>query len=147
MTQDEAELNALLPDSLKLKIAGETVVLKPLQVKNLKKVLEIMKPMASYFPSIGATPEKEPIDFMGLVINHTDTVVQLIALFVDKSEEWVGDLNIAELIDILSAIVEMNLDFFTQRVLPSVSQAMGRLVLTFEEVKALRGSGLTPSKV
>ena len=54
-------------------------------------------------------------------MENSDTVLELVALLVNKPRDWVDDLGVDELVQLFGAIVEVNLDFFTQRVLPLLS--------------------------
>lgn len=134
---EQAEIDKLIPVSNTLTIGDKTIEVKTMKVKQLSQVLKAVRPF------IGAFTDKEnPVDIMSLLIANTDDVVSLISILTGESTEWVEELEIDSLVEVFSKLVEVNLDFFTRRVFPSLSQAMGRLNVG---VKSALPSGPIPS--
>lgn len=134
---EQAEIDKLIPVSNTLTIGDKTIEIKTMKVKQLSQVLKAVRPF------IGAFTDKEhPVDIMSLLIANTDDVVSLISILTGESTEWVEELEIDSLVEVFSKLVEVNLDFFTRRVFPSLSQAMGRLNVG---VKSALPSGQIPS--
>lgn len=121
------DMEKMLPAQTSVNIKGESININYIKVGKLSAVVAILQPMAKYLPTPGDTQRSNPIDVMSLVMNHTDDAVKLVALLTGKTDDWVKDLDIDELVLLLTAVVEVNLDFFIRRVLPSVSKAMEQL--------------------
>lgn len=138
------DLSKMIPANPTITVGAEQVTIKNLKVGKLTQVVAAIQPFAHLLPKPGNNPTSHPIDYFELVINHTDSVIDFTALILDKDPEWVKDLDVDQLVDILSAIVEVNLDFFIQKVLPSVSRAMVKLGSGFS-AKARALSGQSPS--
>lgn len=139
------DMTKMIPLPRTLTIKGEDVPIGFIKVGKLTAVIEAIKPFAYLLPKAGDNPAAQPIDFTSLVLNHTDDVIHLASLLTGKPKSWVEDLDVAELVDIFSAIVEINLDFFIHRVLPSVSKGMGQLANAFYSMAAAKQGGQTPS--
>lgn len=125
------DLKKVLPGKRTVHVAGEDVEIKLIKVGKLSQVVEAIQPIAYLMPTAGAKPDKEPMDFKTIVIKHTADAIHLTALLTDKPSSWVEELNVAELITLLSAIAEENIDFFIESVLPLLSEVTGKLASAF----------------
>lgn len=140
------DLLTILPTPVTVTIKGEAVPINLIKVGKLAAVMAVLQPIAHLLPKAGAKPEKAQIDFPAIVIQHTPAAIDLVMLLTDKPREWVEDLDMFELVSLLTAIVEVNLDFFIQKVLPSVSVGMEKLVRAFYGL-AISKSGQPQSSV
>lgn len=130
---DPAEgLTELLADGESVAAGGRTVQVRPLTPRQLPRVLAALQPLQG---AIGAGLDLERLDatrLMQLAMNHTEDVVQFVALATRQDPDWVGDgIDAAELLDLLSAVLRVNAGFFAQRVVPALMgmmQQIGRLV-------------------
>lgn len=57
-----------------------------------------------------------------LIMEYFDNIVAMIVILTDLDEDQVGELDLAEVANIVAAIVSHNLDFFTKTVLPKLAQ-------------------------
>lgn len=134
------DLTKVIPEQRTVTIKGETIAIRQIKVGKLSAVVRAISPFAHLMPKPGDTPEKNPIDIFSLVMQHTDDVIQLLGIILDKPVEWMNDLEIDELVLLAAEVFEVNLDFFIQKVLPSVSMAMGRLgSALYGKAQALNG--------
>ena len=140
------ELETLLPTPMTVTIKGEEVPVLLIKVGKLSAVVKAIQPFSHLLPKAGEKAGKKNIDFFDIVMNHTDDAIGLCVVLADRDRAWVEDLDIAELVILLSAIVERNLDFFIQKVLPSVSEATARLIRAFYGLGASK-SGQQASSV
>lgn len=130
-----SDLNAMAPNLPTVRIGDEDVVIKNIKVGKLAAIMVALKPIAHKLPHPGQTPDKSPIDMIGLVVEYTPTVIDVVSLVLGKPKEWVEELDLDQLVDLFSKIVEVNLDFFIQKVLPSVLRAMGQLSGVFQATR------------
>lgn len=145
------DLTTVIPEPIVAKIKGETIEVRQIKVGQLPKAMRIAHPFYEQLKSLKdealkAEKEGKPftygMDFYKLVMENADPVLEMVALLTGKPREWVDDLEVDELVALFSALVEVNLDFFIQRVLPSLS---GLVTGAAEQIKTA-GAGLTPSK-
>lgn len=99
-----------------LTISGVTLTIKPIPVKKLSKAAKYAAPLVEVLSSGEINPIK--------VLEKADAVISLCALLIDVEESWVGDLNSAELIELLTVIVSVNMDFFSQTLAPTITALM-----------------------
>ena len=130
-----SDLNTMVPALPTVRVGEEDIVIKNLKVGKITAVMVALQPIAHLLPKPGQTPEKAPLNMVALVIEHTPTVITLVSIVLDKPKEWVEDLDLDQLVDLFSKIVEVNLDFFIQKVLPSVLRAMGQLSGVFQATR------------
>ncbi len=123
------DMLAVMPEPIMVTLRGETFEIKQIRVGQLSKAMRITHPFYEQLKSAkdkakSAKSEEENtygFDIYSLVMENSDTVLELVALLVNKPRDWVDDLGVDELVQLFGAIVEVNLDFFTQRVLPLLS--------------------------
>lgn len=131
------DLAAVIPQPTSLTIKGKEVQVLTLKVKQLSKVLAIVQPFMGAFTNPGS------LNIPALLIEHPDAIADLISTLTGETPEWVGELDVAEMIEIFSKVVEVNLAFFTQSVFPSLSRAMEKLSAASPKPT----TGQTPSSV
>ena len=61
-------------------------------------------------------------------MSNGEDLFSLMAILSDQPLEFIEELDLDEAVILLTAILEVNLDFFIQKVLPSISQLMASLV-------------------
>lgn len=126
---ESTDLNKIIPTDEPLTIGGKTITPRTMKVKQLPAVLKAVQPFAGAFKG-----GVQSLDIPTLLIDHTPNVVELVHQLTGEDKEWVENLELDEMIEVFTKVVEVNLDFFIRKVLPLLSGAMARL-----------GSGL-PSK-
>ena len=108
-----------MPAPVTIEIAGETLEITPLRVGELSGMLRAVGPFAEEL--IG-----EP-DFLRLLAEHGEAVIEAVAIAARRPKEWVDQLLVDEAIRLATAVFEVNADFFVQRVVPAVKAAAARL--------------------
>jgi hypothetical protein len=103
-------------------VRDRSVEVKPLRVKHLSRAARLAEPILRAVSDEGTTG----VNWVR-VMQHADEVVGLCALATGLDEEFVGDLELDELMAIASAVFEVNADFFVRRLLPAAVEAMGRI--------------------
>lgn len=153
---DVNDLDVLTKQDEALNLGGQVVILNRIRIGQLADVLAAVQPIASLLmhkvrESRGPDQElsASSIDVPGLLTRHSDAVIDLITTIqgrgqhFDLTREWVADLELDEMIILTTRVLETNLDFFIQRVLPELSRALGAINAAVQ-LKVLGGS--TPSK-
>ncbi len=116
-----SELEQLIPTPRTIHVGGKEIPIRNLKVKHLTAVLKAVQPI------LGLFTKGKSVDIPSLLIDHSDSAISLICVLTEETPEWLGELDVDELVMLFTAIVEVNLSFFTQRVFPSLSQAMAQL--------------------
>lgn len=97
----------------------------------------------SIYGTVSTMLHEKPGD-MGELISYMiaeggDDFFELIGLSIQRKREWFDQLPIDAGIDVIAGVIEVNMTFFVQRVLPKFKTNM-------EKLRALPTAGLTPSR-
>jgi hypothetical protein len=105
----------------------ETVLVNQIKVGQLPDVLRVSHRL---LPAV----EDGKFDPKVLFMEHTDDILDLIAICTKKSRDWVDNLDVPDGINLFVTVLEVNLDFFVQNVLPSLLQATAAISGVVKEV-------------
>lgn len=123
MSQAEtSDLTKIIPEPNTVTVGGKDIPVNTMKVKQLSATIKAIQPFAHAFKA-----GKGNVDMSEIVMNNTDAVIDLVIIMTGESREFVLELGVDELIQLFTKVVEVNLDFFIQKVLPLLSGAMGRL--------------------
>ena len=117
------DLEKLIPQALELTVNGETLAIKPLKVGQMPAFLRAISPVMQHL-------SRTEIDWLTLFGERGDDLLSAIAIAVGKPRQWVDDLAADEAILLAAKVIEVNADFFIQRVLPSLTEAATRVSQT-----------------
>lgn len=115
------DLPKIIPVPVFVTVGGKKIEVKTMRVKQLTKV------MAEIQPFIGSFTTTDGANLPLILLNHTDNVIGLVSTLTGEPIDWLGELGLDEMVLLFTAVVEVNLDFFIQKVLPAVTTAMQRL--------------------
>jgi hypothetical protein len=75
-----------------------------------------------------APEEDSDTSLLEVVVDNIDAVLDLIQLATGKDKEWCDNLDTGEVMDLVGAIIEVNLDFFSHQFVPKVKALSERIV-------------------
>lgn len=101
--------------------AGREIAISPVKVKHLPAFLAAIEPVVR---ELGAGAQD---DLMGALATHAPNVIEATALGAGVSADWLGEQTTEVLVDLATAVLEVNMDFFVQVLLPRVTAAIGPL--------------------
>lgn len=103
------------------------IVVTPVKVKNLPAFLAAIEPVVRQLgaSSAGATGAKD--DLLLAMATHAPNVIKATAVGAGVEEKWLGEQTTEVLVDLATAVLEVNMDFFVQVLLPRVTAAIGPL--------------------
>jgi hypothetical protein len=110
---------ALPPVPATIVIGGETLDLTPIRLGELPAFARAVQPVANH---LSASP-----DWLALVSEHGEAVIDAVAIAVRRPREWVAGLDLDEAVQLASAVFEVNADFFMRRLAPAIAQATAKL--------------------
>ncbi|MFZ6712973.1 hypothetical protein [Undibacterium sp. TC9W] len=138
------DLNKVIPTVKTIPVAGEEFPIRHFKIGKLPEVLVAIQPIA--YILLGRA-KSEKLDILNLVIVHTNDSLSLLSVLADRPRDWVNNLDPDEAVLLLSALLEVNLDFFIQKVLPQLLAAMDSLGQTANSsTEALNALGQMASK-
>jgi len=120
------------PQPQSLEIAGDTLALTPIRVGEVPALLAAIKPIAPHL--VNGDP-----DWLALLTEHGDAILDALAIAARRPREWVEALSLDDAVQLATALFEVNVDFFVQRVVPAIQSAAARID------RNVRAAGMTPS--
>ncbi|WP_020164718.1 DUF6631 family protein [Methyloversatilis discipulorum] len=127
-----------------LNVGGKTITVRPIRVKVLSRFAQAVLPLAQAFaPVIDGKADLTQIslkdlNLQDLIVWHASDVILAVSLATGEPEEWVGELDPAELIQVAAEVLAVNMNFFVQRLAPM-------LLASITRIGAARVAGPTPS--
>lgn len=127
------------PRVARVEIRGRIVEVRPLRVERMPAFLRAgAVPFAAIFAgeTVAALGQADPAARVALVADllekHQAALVDAIAIASGEHAGDVAALNAAELLELLTQVLEVNLDFFAR----SVAPALGRLALSLGRIQS-----------
>lgn len=123
-TENETgELLVMVPEPVMAKVKGEVIEIRQIKVGQLPKIMRIVAP---YFEKLRALKKdagaEGDVNLLEIICDYTDPVIDTIAVIINKDRAWIEELDLDEMVVLFDAILVTNVDFFIQRVLPSLSK-------------------------
>lgn len=118
-----ATLEVLEPSGSSVSYRGETVEVRPLTIGQLPKLVRTARPVINAVLSLQSLPDDtETTAFVDLIVDmladHGESIYQAAAICIGKPVDWVADGELDEFVQLAKAVIEVNRDFFVQRLGP-----------------------------
>lgn len=117
---------------MEVTVAERTFTIEPVRVKNLPQFLAALDPVVR---------EVAAGDVIGAVTKHTAGMIEATAIGAGADRAWLGEQDAEVLVTLAAAVVQVNADFFVQRVMPRLEEAAR--YLTDRIVAATKANGGT----
>lgn len=118
----ETDAFAVLPPMpVFVEVGGERLDLTPLKVGEVPAFARAIQPMAA---SLSVSP-----DWLALLADHGDAVIEAVAIASRRPRDWVGNLDLDDAVRLAEAVFGVNADFFVRRLLPALTAATDRVGL------------------
>jgi hypothetical protein len=114
-----SDLDVLVPPSQSVELGGQRFTVGPLVIGELPAMLKAVRPFAD---KLSGDP-----DWLLLLCEHGDALLEAIAIASRRPREWVDALAIDEAMTLAAAVFEVNVDFFVSRVAPKISDLATKL--------------------
>lgn len=101
---------------------GRVIEVSKIKVKQLSPILKAVKSIP--FDMIGKDVKSEHV--ISLVADHIGVATELVTILTTMPREEVEELDLDDMIAIITVMLEVNIDFFTKSVLPLLLEAMGK---------------------
>lgn len=100
-------------DPITVTIRDRDILIKPVKVKHLSKAAKLVAPIAADVAKDGLS--------VAAFIEYPDQIIELVALVCDLPVDWVGELDLEEMLRILAPLIQVNMDFFVRRMVPAIT--------------------------
>lgn len=126
------ELEVLFPKGKQIVIGEETVTVTQFKMKHIPLVIELMKKIFDVVVRHTQTNTiQTPQAFTEIAAAGWPELVALVSLNIGKDIMWVDDLDYDKGLELVLGLVEVNVGFFTSKVLPILNNSL------IQEVKNL----------
>jgi hypothetical protein len=135
------EMNDLFPKTDHVEINGEVLEVKPFKFGQLPVVLKNVKNVYGVVQHYMEKGEiNSPEALIGILAEGGDELMNLLALAVNRDKAIFDDMDMDVGAQLLLKVVEQNMSFFVERILPMVGESSKDLVQTMEtESKKIAG--------
>lgn len=113
-----------LPTPVPLQGSPLQISLTPLKLGEIPAMAAALAPMTAAIESLktGAAP-----DWFALIARHGQHLIKALAIATRQPADDLMELDLADSVTLLEAVVACNADFFTRQVLPKIASASSRL--------------------
>lgn len=123
--EDVAALDALFGRGVALTVAGEPLMIRPFTFGQLPRVLAIIGPfLASLMQTRGDALE---LDLAALLARDSERALELCGLAAGRPRAWWDAVPSDDGLRLLAAVVEVNADFFVERMGPVAGPVWRRM--------------------
>ena len=120
-----SEIQTLFPGKEVTISTGETITIKPFTFGQLPEALKLSQKigqaLASAYNEGKLTDAKVAVtSALEVLADGGEDIIKLVMLATGKKRDWFDTVPGEDTIDILNAFVEVNKDFFIQKIMPKV---------------------------
>jgi len=117
----DTSLDAFVPLIVTVNVGHLTVAVTPITMGQLPRFARALRPIQSVF-------DGGEIDWLALVADHGDSVIDAVVAATSLDRPFVEKLNGDEFIALAGAVIEVNFDFFARRLLGALSEITSKVV-------------------
>ena len=132
------ELATLFPGKEINLATGETITIKPFTFGQLPKAIKIGQKIGGllaemYKQGKFEDQSKTSANLMLILSEGGEDLLGLIGLGINKPRDWFDNLQGDDGINLTIAFLEVNIDFFTKKMMPQILEAMQKVKFTKAE--------------
>jgi hypothetical protein len=135
-------MEVLEPSGSSVQYNGEQLEIRPLAIGAIPKLLRAARPVIDAVLLLEHLPDENSDEMVTLVLDliekHDDKVFEAAAVCTGKQAAWLQEGQIDEFHVLVKTVVEVNRDFFVQRLAPLLGGRAGSIAMR-------SGGGPTPS--
>jgi hypothetical protein len=113
---EAVDWEALAPGSTVVRAAGRDLAVSPLKLRQIGPVARLLRQViADPMFQAGADSEIGSDQLLALFTDHDEDIISALAIMADVDRAWVAELNLDDALQLLLVCIQVNRDFFTQR--------------------------------
>lgn len=118
------ELEVLEPTGSSVAYRDETIDVRPLTIGQIPKLVRMARPVIDEILKLENLEGLQDDDgefvtiLFDLIEKHGEAMYEAAALCIEKPVAWVAGGNVAEFVDLARKVIEVNRDFFVQKLGP-----------------------------
>ena len=123
----DSGLAALVDAPEALDLAGETLNLTPLKMRELPAFQRAVAPILADLQGHDLTSDIGLAAVQGAILTHLDAAMDAVALMARRERDWIEDLDPDAFLVLAARTFAVNARFFTQRIMPALTRELGGL--------------------
>lgn len=133
----DPSLTALVNPPETLTLAGATLTLTPLVMRDLPAFQAAIRPIVTELRGVDLQEGLNFAQVQGALLDHLDATMTAVAIMSRADRSWLEGLAVDDFITLTARVLRINADFFMTRLLPTLNGALEGLVATL----TARGTG------
>ena len=123
----DSGLAALVDAPEALDLAGETLRLTPLKMRELPAFQRAVAPILADLQGQDLTSDIGLAAVQGAILTHLDAAMDAVALMARRERDWIEDLDPDAFLVLAARTFAVNARFFSQRIMPALTRELGGL--------------------
>jgi hypothetical protein len=132
-------LDVIEPQLVQVQYLDQLLSIHPLTIGQLPRLVRTSRPVIDAVLALESIPDNDNGALLTLVMDllesHGEALYIAAAIATGTDEDWIAQGDVAEFVELARAVIEVNRDFFVQRLAP----------LLAARAKAANGGGTTAS--
>lgn len=132
------EMNTLFPGKEIQLNTGETIIIKPFTFGQLPKAIKIGQKIGGLLANMYQQGKFEDqsqtsANLMLILSEGGEDLINLMSLGINKPRDWFDQLQGDDGLNLTIAFLEVNIDFFTKKMMPQILEAMKKVQFKKEQ--------------
>lgn len=129
-----SEINTLFPGKEITLASGETITIKPFTFGQLPKAIKLGQQIGGLLANMYKQGKFEDssntsTNLMLIISEGGEDLINLIGLGINKPRDWFDGLQGDDGVNLTIAFLEVNIDFFTKKMMPQILASMEKIKL------------------
>lgn len=129
-------LDVIFPAEVSGTINGEGISISPIRIGQLKEFSTAIEHIAVDIFNLFSSENVYPSLISDFIKQHTDSLIDAVCIATKQPKEKISDMMLDEFVNLVILVIQVNMDFFALRLLPSVKISVEALRLSAEKIKA-----------
>ena len=130
MIDPTTQLQQLFPIGKEVTIADKTLRITPFKLGELPRVFKAIEPITALIIEALGSKQSQITSITNIMVKGGENVIDLMTIGSRQPRAWLEQLEMDAAVDLLSAVLEVNISFFVQKVLPTLHKAMEQVAPT-----------------
>ena len=113
-----------LPTVITLQNSALQIHITPLKLGEIPAMAAAMAPMSAAIEALKTAAQPE---WFALIAAHGQHLIKALAIATRQPAEYLAELDLADSVTLIEAVIACNADFFTRQVLPKITSASSHL--------------------
>jgi hypothetical protein len=114
------EIRKAIPTPEIVTAGGRAIEIRPIRMRQIVPLLSALDALGEGMPKADEIAALEPEGWIALIREHGEGVMPIVSIVTGCTLDELGDMDPAEFLHVVTIAIEVNSDFFTERLAPRV---------------------------